>query len=132
MSTYISRKRETVRPTQASKLSEVFKDVSEPIYYRISMLEDKGERWRIINWGDYPRLVVSTYSPRGFVNVLNVRLSVEGIEKAKKRLEKALKLLETLEKLNAEKKITLKQEFKFEEKPINVEDALREQLDNGR
>jgi hypothetical protein len=75
--------------------------------------------------------VISTYSPRGFVNVLNVRLSVEGIEKAKKRLEKALKLLETLEKLNAEKKITLKQEFKFEEKPINVEDALREQLDGG-
>jgi hypothetical protein len=131
MSTYISRKRETVRPISANKLSDVFKDVSEPIYYRISVLEDKGERWRIINWGDYPRLVISTYSPRGFVNVLNIRLSVEGIEKAKKRLEKALKLLETLEKLNAEKKITLKQEFKFEEKPVNIEDALREQLDNG-
>jgi hypothetical protein len=124
-------KREKERPKQVTKLSEVFKDVSEPIYYRLSVLEDKGERWRIVNWGDYPRLVVSTYSPRGFVNVLNVRLSIEGIEKAKKRLQKVLKLLETLEKLDAEKKITLKQEFKYEEKPVNIEDALREQLNDG-
>jgi hypothetical protein len=58
-------------------------------------------------------------------------LSIEGIEKAKKRLQKVLKLLETLEKLDAEKKITLKQEFKYEEKPVNIEDALREQLNDG-
>jgi hypothetical protein len=127
----MSRKREPTRPIQTTKLSEVFKDTDTPIYYRLSVLEEKGERWRIVNWGDYPRLVVSTYSPRGFVNVLNVRLSIEGIEKAKKRLQKVLKLLETLEKLDAEKKITLKQEFKYEEKPVNIEDALREQLNGG-
>ena len=131
MSTYYGKKREKERPTQVNKLSEVFKDVNQPVFYRISVLEDKGERWRIVNWGDYPRLIISTFSPKGFVNVLNIRLSVEGIEKAKKRLEKVLKLLETLEKLNAEKKITLKQEFKYEEAAVNVEDVLREQLNNG-
>jgi len=83
-------KREKERPKETKKLSDVFKDVSEPTYYRVSVLEDRKERWRIVNWGDYPRLVVSTYSPRGFVNVLNVRLSIEGIEKGKKEIRKSL------------------------------------------
>ena len=131
MSTYYGKKRETIRPIETKKLSEVFNDVNQPVFYRISVLEDKGERWRIINWGDYPRLVISTYSPRGFVNVLNVRLSVEGIEKAKKRLEKVMKLLETLEKFHKEGKIVIKNELKYEEAAINIEDALAHELDNG-
>ena len=131
MSTYYGKKREKERPTQVNKLSEVLKDVNQPVFYRISVLEDKGERWRIINWGDCPRLVISTYSPRGFVNVLNVRLTVEGVEKAKKRLEKVLKLLDSLQKFAKEGKIVLKQEFKYEEAAINVEDALSHELDNG-
>jgi hypothetical protein len=132
MSTYISRKREKVRPISTNKLSDVFKDVSDPIYYRVTVMEDRGESWKIVNWGDCPRLVISIRTPNGFTNILNVRLTIEGIEKGKKRLEKALKLLETLEKFHREGKITLRQEMKFEEKPINIEDALAHELDNGQ
>jgi hypothetical protein len=132
MSTYISRKREKVRPISTNKLSDVFKDVSDPIYYRVTVMEDRGESWKIVNWGDCPRLVISIRTPNGFTNILNVRLTIEGIEKGRKRLEKALKLLETLEKFHKEGRIVIKNEFKYEERPVNIEDALREQLDNGQ
>jgi hypothetical protein len=131
MSTYTSRKREKVRPISTNKLGEVFKDTDTPIYHRVSVMEDRGESWKIVNWGDCPRLVISIRTPNGFTNILNVRLTVEGIEKGKKRLEKALKLLETLEKFHKEGKITLRQEMKYEEKAINIEDALAHELDNG-
>jgi hypothetical protein len=132
MSTYTSRKREPIRPISTNKLSDVFKDVSDPIYYRVNVMEDRGESWKIVNWGDCPRLVISIRTPNGFTNILNVRLTIEGIEKGKKRLEKALKLLETLEKFHKEGRIVIKNEFKYEERPVNIEDALREQLDNGQ
>jgi hypothetical protein len=60
-----------------------------------------------------------------------VKLTIEGIEKAKKRLEKVMKLLETLEKFHKEGKIVIKNELKYEEAAINIEDALAHELDNG-
>ena len=124
-------KREKERPVQVTKLGDVFKDTDTPIFYRLSVLEDKGERWRIVNWGDYPRLIISTYSPKGFTNILNVKLTIEGIEKARKRLEKVLKFLDTLEKFAKEGKIVIKNELKYEEAAINIEDVLSNELDNG-
>ena len=121
----MSKRKEKTQIKKAEKLSEVFVRVSEPIMYELSVFSNKGERWRVINWGDYPRLTVSTYTPRGFTNILNIRLTVEGIEKGIKRLTNALKLLQQIQKLASEGKITLAKETQEKiEGEVDIEKLL--------
>ena len=105
----MSRKRFS-KPKDVESVTEVFKQVNEPVSYRISSLSNRGEWLRIVNFGDIPRLTLTVRTPRGFNNIVSIRLTDEGISKGKDRLARVLKALEIIEKMSKDGKITIPKE----------------------
>jgi hypothetical protein len=105
----MSRKRFS-KPKDVESVTDVFKTVDEPVSYRISSLSNRGEWLRIVNFGDVPRLTLTVRTPRGFNNVVSIRLTDEGISKGKDRLARVLKALEIIEKMSKDGKIAIPKE----------------------
>jgi hypothetical protein len=103
-------RRKFSRPKDVDSVVEVFKQVDEPVSYRISSLSNRGEWLRIVNFGDVPRLTLTVRTPRGFNNVVSIRLTDEGISKGKDRLMRVLKALEIIEKMSKDNKIMIPKE----------------------
>jgi hypothetical protein len=103
-------RRKFSRPKDVDSVVDVFKNVEEPVSYRISSLSNRGEWLRIVNFGDVPRLTLTVRTPRGFNNVVSIRLTDEGISKGKDRLARVLKALEIIEKMAKDGKISIPKE----------------------
>jgi hypothetical protein len=103
-------KRRFNKPKDVDSVVEVFKQVDEPVSYRISSLSNRGEWLRIVNFGDVPRLTLTVRTPRGFNNVVSIRLTDEGISKGRDRLTRVLKALEIIEKMAKDNKIVIPKE----------------------
>jgi hypothetical protein len=103
-------KRRFSKPKDVDSVVDVFKNVDEPVSYRISSLSNRGEWLRIVNFGDVPRLTLTVRTPRGFNNVVSIRLTDEGISKGKDRLMRVLKALEIIEKMSKDGKIAIAKE----------------------
>jgi hypothetical protein len=103
-------KRRFNKPKDVDSVVDVFENVEEPVSYRISSLSNRGEWLRIVNFGDVPRLTLTVRTPRGFNNVVSIRLTDEGISKGRDRLTRVLKALEIIEKMAKDNKITIPKE----------------------
>ncbi|MBS7612486.1 hypothetical protein KEJ27_09880, partial [Candidatus Bathyarchaeota archaeon] len=85
-------------------------DIENPIVYNIDSLTTKGEFMRITNFDGTPRLNLTVRTPRGFVSIVSVRLTDEGIMKAKDRLNRVLKAISIIEKMHEQGRITIPRE----------------------
>ncbi|MEM2449060.1 MAG: hypothetical protein QXT14_08960 [Candidatus Bathyarchaeia archaeon] len=99
------------RPVETENITQVFaNNIEKPLVYNIRSLSVRGEFLRITNFDGIPRLNLTVRTPNGFTNIVSVRLTNEGIEKAKDRLNRVLKALEILQKMNEEGKIKIPKE----------------------